>query len=102
MVPWGLRRLLKWVTKTYNNPPIYVTENGISDSTGTLDDQPRIDFYKGYINEVLKGMCQGSVYYIQTCELNCDYFNALSLILLSDLGTKYLEKYQHKLCGHWG
>ena len=55
IVPWGIRRLIQWISKTYNNPPIYITENGVSDGTGTLDDQMRIEYYKNYINEVLKG-----------------------------------------------
>ena len=27
-VPWGLRKLLKWIDERYQHPPIYVTENG--------------------------------------------------------------------------
>ena len=60
VVPWGLRKLLNWIKKEYNNPPLYITENGFSDK-GTLDDQDRIDYYRGYINEVLKGMDANSV-----------------------------------------
>ncbi|ESR61776.1 hypothetical protein CICLE_v10015030mg [Citrus x clementina] len=29
VVPWGLRKVLNYIAKTYNNPPIYVTENGM-------------------------------------------------------------------------
>ena len=39
----------------YENPPIYITENGYSDRTGTLDDEARVHYYKMYLNEVLKG-----------------------------------------------
>lgn len=28
VVPWGIRKLINYVAKRYNNPPIYVTENG--------------------------------------------------------------------------
>jgi lactase-phlorizin hydrolase len=55
-VPWGIRRTLCWVKDHYGNPPVYITENGFSDSTGTLDDQDRIDYYRQYINEVLKAI----------------------------------------------
>jgi beta-glucosidase/6-phospho-beta-glucosidase/beta-galactosidase len=33
VVPWGIRKVLNYIAQRYNNPPIYVTENGIhSDS----------------------------------------------------------------------
>ena len=35
--------------------PVYVTENGVSDDTGTIFDLERIYYYKHYINELLKG-----------------------------------------------
>ncbi|XP_052799795.1 lactase/phlorizin hydrolase-like [Mya arenaria] len=53
--PWGLRGLLRWVQDQYGNPPLYVTENGISDD-GTLEDQNRADFYRSYTNEMLKAI----------------------------------------------
>jgi len=55
IVPWGLRRALCWVKDHYGNPPVYVTENGFSDSSGTLDDHDRVDYLRRYINELLKG-----------------------------------------------
>jgi lactase-phlorizin hydrolase len=61
VVPWGIRRLLAWVSKTYNNPPIYVTENGISDGSGDLKDTARVNYYKSYINEVLKAINEDKV-----------------------------------------
>lgn len=55
VVPWGLRRLLKWVNDRYH-APIYITENGVSTSdVFELDDQLRQKFYQAYVNEVLKG-----------------------------------------------
>jgi len=55
VVPWGLRRALCWLKERYSNPPVYITENGFSDSTGTTDDHDRIDYLRRHINEVLKG-----------------------------------------------
>jgi len=58
-VPWGLRKLLGWVRDNYGNPPVIITENGVSDDAqtiGTLADQQRIRFYTGYINNVLKAV----------------------------------------------
>ncbi|XP_060595948.1 lactase/phlorizin hydrolase-like [Ruditapes philippinarum] len=56
VTPWGLRRGLNWIKSNYNNFPVYITENGVSDNTGTTSDQHRIDYYRQYINEVLKAI----------------------------------------------
>ncbi|KAL4223031.1 hypothetical protein ACF0H5_016509 [Mactra antiquata] len=53
--PWGLRGLLRWIRDRYNNPPLFVTENGVGDD-GTLHDQSRIDYYTKYTNEMLKAI----------------------------------------------
>lgn len=55
VTPWGIRQGLNWVRTNYNNTPVFITENGVSDNTGDTDDQPRIDYYREYIDEVLKG-----------------------------------------------
>lgn len=54
VVPWGLRKLLNWIKVTYDNPVVYITENGFSDG-GQLDDTERIDYHKKYIAEAQKG-----------------------------------------------
>ena len=54
VVPWGLRKLINWVSTMYKRPTIYITENGYSDS-GELHDQGRINYYRQHINQVLKG-----------------------------------------------
>ncbi|XP_062974386.1 lactase/phlorizin hydrolase [Elgaria multicarinata webbii] len=60
VTPFGFRRLLKWIKEEYNNPPIYVTENGISERVdGGFDDIWRIDYLKSYINEALKVVVDG-------------------------------------------
>ncbi|XP_033115909.1 lactase-phlorizin hydrolase-like [Anneissia japonica] len=56
-VPWGLRELLNWVKTEYNNPDIFITENGVSTPYDqALDDTDRITFYSAYLNEVLKAI----------------------------------------------
>lgn len=56
IVPWGFRKLLTWIDRTYNLP-IYVTENGYGGvGTEGLDDQPRVRYYTNYINEMLKSV----------------------------------------------
>ncbi|GFS09508.1 lactase-like protein [Elysia marginata] len=56
LMGFGLRKLLQYVTATYNKPVIYVTQNGL-DSCGTLEDQNRVDYIRDYTNSVLQGEC---------------------------------------------
>nr|XP_020500398.2 lactase-phlorizin hydrolase-like [Labrus bergylta] len=59
--PWGLRRLLNYISKEYLNVtkvPIHITGNGMPTeySGDTLDDTHRVDYLKSYINEALKAI----------------------------------------------
>ena len=59
VAPFGLRRLLNWLKLNFDpegQVPIYITENGFSDSLGNLDDLHRIYYLKHYINQLLKGL----------------------------------------------
>ncbi|XP_019410207.1 PREDICTED: lactase-phlorizin hydrolase [Crocodylus porosus] len=57
VTPFGFRKILRWIKEEYNNPPIYVTENGISERGYTgLNDTWRMHYYKSYINEALKAV----------------------------------------------
>jgi len=55
--PIGFRKLLGWISKRYNYPTIYVTENGTSLKNenniplpDVLDDEFRCEYFRGYIN----------------------------------------------------
>ncbi|XP_033626286.1 cytosolic beta-glucosidase-like [Asterias rubens] len=54
IVPWGMRRLLGWIKEHYGDVPIYITENGMSQSEMDIKDELRVKYFKAYINEVLK------------------------------------------------
>ncbi|XP_063932690.1 myrosinase 1-like [Zophobas morio] len=56
VVPEGLRKALNWIKTTYGNPDILITECGYSDTTGTLEDDRRINFYKEYLNATLEAI----------------------------------------------
>ncbi len=57
VVPWGFRKMLHWISRTYGNPEIYVTENGYADfNTSTVNDPGRVEYYRMYINEMLKAI----------------------------------------------
>lgn len=55
VVPYGMRKILNWIKKEYPNTSVIITENGVSDQNGSLVDTWRINYYRSYINEVLKG-----------------------------------------------
>ena len=62
-VPWGLRKLLKRIKTKYDNPDIYITENGCMcpnenkwSGRQIFNDTFRQDWYKRYINEALKAV----------------------------------------------
>ncbi|KAI3757063.1 hypothetical protein L6452_04596 [Arctium lappa] len=59
VVPWGLRKVLNYIAQRYNNPPIYITENGMDDEDNDtsplhemLDDKLRVAYFKGYLTSV--------------------------------------------------
>ena len=66
VTPWSLRKMLNWISDTYNKPRILITENGISDRNGSLTDAHRIYYYRHYINNVLKG--ENESFYQITCK----------------------------------
>ncbi|MBV9832470.1 MAG: beta-glucosidase [Marmoricola sp.] len=65
VVPAGMRQVINQLCERYPDiPPIYVTENGCSygmgpDDDGVVDDQPRIDFYDGYLRAVADAIGDG-------------------------------------------
>lgn len=56
--PKGLYSLLTWISKEYNNPEVYVTENGFSDRGGTRDED-RVQYSKEYMNAMLDAIDEG-------------------------------------------
>lgn len=46
VTPWGMRGLVQWVSKTYNNISIIITENGMPDDGKSLQDDVRVNFLK--------------------------------------------------------
>jgi len=66
-VPWGFRKLLNWIHDRYHYP-IYVTENGISvkgenslSVEDAINDTPRVEYFKGYLNAMLQAVTEDKV-----------------------------------------
>jgi len=98
-VPWGFRRLLKYLHDTYdsNKFPIYVTENGISsahkdekpgngtDEDPNLDDHWRVDHYHAYIGQMLRAISEDGV--------NVKAYTAWSLMDNYEWSRGYSERF---------
>lgn len=67
VTPFGFGDLLRKIKDEYNNPPVYLLENGISDA-GTLTDHQRIDYFYSYLKELITAVkrdgCNVPVYTI--------------------------------------
>ncbi len=64
VVPWGFRKLLHWIDKRYDHPPIMVTENGCAfdnppEQGRAPQDQERIVFYESYLTEAKQAIKEG-------------------------------------------
>lgn len=55
VVPWTGRYVLNWMKNLYNNPEIFVTENGYP-SHGNQDDDRRVYYIKSYLNEIINSI----------------------------------------------
>ncbi|XP_021686676.2 beta-glucosidase 17-like [Hevea brasiliensis] len=62
--PKGLQELLLHVKENYNNPPIYITENGMADNGSLplevgLKDSMRIRYISSHLSHILKAIKKG-------------------------------------------
>jgi len=61
--PPALYESLMRFKNEWGDPPVYVTENGAAFDdevvNGEVDDQPRIDYLKGYLREVRRALDEG-------------------------------------------
>ena len=64
VVPWGCRKLLEWISERYNQPEIYITENGFACAdkviNGEVDDsETRLKYYNSYLCACHKAIEKG-------------------------------------------
>nr|GEW85478.1 beta-glucosidase 12 [Tanacetum cinerariifolium] len=61
--PQGLHDLLVYIKNNYNNPPIYITENGVDEQNNSslslrivLQDDFRVQYYAGHLQKLLQAI----------------------------------------------
>ncbi|KAH1032641.1 hypothetical protein J1N35_044815 [Gossypium stocksii] len=59
IVPWGIRKLARYLKDKYGNPPVIVTENGMDDLNSpfisikrALKDVKRIEYHRDYLSNL--------------------------------------------------
>ncbi|XP_050312548.1 myrosinase 1-like [Anthonomus grandis grandis] len=62
VVPWGARKIVKWISDTYNHPEIMVTENGYHDNGTVIHDMDtRGRYHKLYLSNLLDAIYEDGV-----------------------------------------
>ncbi|EFJ22622.1 hypothetical protein SELMODRAFT_151109 [Selaginella moellendorffii] len=64
IVPWGFYKLLNYIKKEYNNPTIFVTENGFNQVHApykdSMDDNERIQYLTGHYTNMAQAIRDGA------------------------------------------
>jgi beta-glucosidase/6-phospho-beta-glucosidase/beta-galactosidase len=86
---------LQWIAERYNNPAIFITENGCAFDDTLIDDQvndiERVDFFKGYITaigEAIEAGVQVKGYFIWSLLDNFEWASGYS----KKFGIHYIEE----------
>ena len=95
IVPWGCKKLLQWIAERYDNPQIFITENGCAFDDqlidGKVNDIERVDFFKGYITAIGEAIESGvnvKGYFIWSLLDNFEWASGYS----KKFGIHYVEK----------
>ncbi|XWS09888.1 hypothetical protein CRYUN_Cryun39dG0028400 [Craigia yunnanensis] len=88
IVPWGIRKLARYLKDKYGNPPVIITENGMDDLNSpfisikkALNDDKRIEYHRDYLSNLLAAIrednCDVRGYFVWSLldnwEWNCGY-----------------------------
>ncbi|CAH2104417.1 unnamed protein product [Euphydryas editha] len=81
IVPWGFYNLLTKIREDYDNPPIFITENGYA-SPGGIEDDDRVKYYRQYLDAMLNAIEEGSDIRLYTAWSIMDNFEWLDGYIL--------------------
>ncbi|KAJ7950624.1 Beta-glucosidase [Quillaja saponaria] len=106
--PWGLQGLLEYLKKKYDNPPLFIHENGQrTRRNSSLIDWPRVKFLHGYIGATLDVLRNGSNVrgyfvwsFLDALELFDGYESSYGLYYVDHLDDSDLKR-KPKLSAHW-
>ncbi|XVE50471.1 hypothetical protein DITRI_Ditri01bG0164700 [Diplodiscus trichospermus] len=88
IVPWGIRKLARYLKDKYGNPPVIITENGMDDLNSpfisikrALKDDKRIEYHRDYLSNlsaaIREDKCDVRGYFawslLDNWEWNCGY-----------------------------
>lgn len=64
VIPWGCRKMLNWVHRRYDGPPVYLTENGYAgtgedDVAVAVNDDRRIAYIRAYLEAAHDALADG-------------------------------------------
>ncbi|CAH2104423.1 unnamed protein product [Euphydryas editha] len=76
IAPWGFYKLLTKIREDYDNPPIFITENGYA-TLGGLEDHDRIKYFTQYLDAILDAIEEGSDIRVYTAWSLMDNFEWL-------------------------
>ncbi|KAK8981613.1 hypothetical protein V6N11_028023 [Hibiscus sabdariffa] len=90
--PKGLRDLMLYIKKKYNNPPIYITENGVAEANNAsltikeaLKDSTRIKYLDVHLKSLLRAIREGvNIKGIRKRNLFLKFFNRKRLLRFRD------------------
>ncbi|VVA89762.1 unnamed protein product [Arabis nemorensis] len=111
--PWSLQQVLLYIKETYDNPPIYIAENGLHKTPQihktpqtSLEDTTRVQYLSSHIEAVLQSLRKGSNVkgYFQWSLLDLfELFRGYEMtygLYYVDYKDPYLTRYP-KLSAHW-
>lgn len=114
-VPWGLTKSLLYVKQRYNNPEVYITENGFS-SMGenhlprhlALQDASRVEYFRTYIDAMQDAIAAGvnvKGYVAWTLTDNWEWavgFTQPFGVFQYDAGVRYMKDSAFYLAAYFG
>ncbi|KAJ4969264.1 hypothetical protein NE237_015965 [Protea cynaroides] len=106
-IPPGMQGVLQYLKQTYDNPPIYIHENGqMAFHNASLNDMSRVKYLEDYIQSLLQAVRNGSDVrgyfswsFLDAFELFDGYQSSFGLYYV-DFNSPDLKRYP-KLSAHW-
>ncbi|XP_043708508.1 beta-glucosidase 22-like isoform X1 [Telopea speciosissima] len=107
VIPFGMQGVLEYIKQAYDNPPIYIHENGLETKhNDSLNDMSRVKYLEGNIESLLLAVRNGSNVkgyftwsFLDVYELFYGYQSSYGLYYV-DFNSPDLERYP-KLSAHW-